>query len=902
MSKPVAIPNTFATATTVIPLSNLDQNFTAVATSINSALTYSNYAADTGAADAYVVTFTGLAAAYAAGLRIQFRAANANTGASTINVNAQGTKNITFQNAAALTAGIIAANSIVDVMYDGTQFLLMNDPAGLTGGDVVGPASATDNAVVRFDGTTGKLVQNSVVTIADTTGDIAGAGSITSTSASGILTRAAATQDGVELIGRAGGSSSYKVTLTPTTLGGNRTLTLPDTTGTVALTGSTVASFSAGSTGFTPNSATTGAVTLAGTLATTNGGTGLTSFTANGVVYASSSSALATGSALTFDGSTLGVGGGVLEISRPSGFGNTQITVTNNGAGASGFIFGQSAQLQQFFIYDTGAAKDRYLITSTGEHIWLGASEQMRLTSTGLGIGTSSPGTKLQITSGAVRVTAESTTNSSNAGYRWSVKDSGGNVGNSGIYVEPTASISGRYFGFAVDDSTYAMVLNNSGNLGIGTSSPAYRLQVQSAGTGTTAASNIVGRFQTNGSGYDVFVQLSDNVANSGGIGMVGGAMYLANGTTRNLTLDSSGNLGLGVTPSAWSSGSSMDVGAQTSVHFSVSVGTLFGKNVYFNAGYKYKATGTARAYIQDDGGHSWFTAPSGTAGNAITFTQAMTLDASGNLGVGSTNPSGTAGYRYVSILDGSNGSALSFRKSTNSEYGSLFATASDNSINLYSTSAGPIIFGTNAIERARITSGGYFKASDDGVYAGAANTWHEFNQSANSLGLAVLADNASFASTVVEISATRNTTNNTYYFLDCAVSGVAYRLRVADSGNVTNTNGSYGTISDAKMKTDIVDAGSQWADIKAIRFRKFKMKNDPSGLLQLGVVAQELEQTSPGLVEQHIDRDAEGNDLGTTTKSVKTSILLMKAAKALQEAMARIETLEAKVAQLEGA
>lgn len=41
-------------------------------------------------------------------------------------------------------------------------------------GDVVGPASATDNAVARFDGTTGKLVQNSAVTIADTTGDITG--------------------------------------------------------------------------------------------------------------------------------------------------------------------------------------------------------------------------------------------------------------------------------------------------------------------------------------------------------------------------------------------------------------------------------------------------------------------------------------------------------------------------------------------------------------------------------------------------------------------------------------------------------------------------------------------------------------------------------------------------------
>ena len=71
--------------------------------------------------------------------------------------------------------------------------------------------------------------------------------------------------------------------------------------------------------------------------------------------------------------------------------------------------------------------------------------------------------------------------------------------------------------------------------------------------------------------------------------------------------------------------------------------------------------------------------------------------------------------------------------------------------------------------------------------------------------------------------------------------------------------------------------------------------------MLFRSVVAQELEQTSPGLVDQSIDRDADGNDLGTTTKSVKTSVLLMKAAVALQEAMDRIEKLEARVALLEG-
>ena len=89
---------------------------------------------------------------------------------------------------------------------------------------------------------------------------------------------------------------------------------------------------------------------------------------------------------------------------------------------------------------------------------------------------------------------------------------------------------------------------------------------------------------------------------------------------------------------------------------------------------------------------------------------------------------------------------------------------------------------------------------------------------------------------------------------------------------------------------------------VKAVKFRKYNFKEE-TGLethTQLGVIAQELELTSPGLVYETADKDENGNDLGTTTKAVKSSILTKKALVALQEAMARIEQLEAKVAALE--
>lgn len=125
--------------------------------------------------------------------------------------------------------------------------------------------------------------------------------------------------------------------------------------------------------------------------------------------------------------------------------------------------------------------------------------------------------------------------------------------------------------------------------------------------------------------------------------------------------------------------------------------------------------------------------------------------------------------------------------------------------------------------------------------------------------------------------------------------------FRVYTNGNVENTNNSYGAISDVKLKENIVDAGSQWSDIKALQVRNYNLKEGQTHR-QIGLIAQEVEPISPGLVYESPDRDAEGNDLGTVTKSVNYSVLYMKAVKALQEAMERIETLEAKVAALESA
>jgi hypothetical protein len=130
-----------------------------------------------------------------------------------------------------------------------------------------------------------------------------------------------------------------------------------------------------------------------------------------------------------------------------------------------------------------------------------------------------------------------------------------------------------------------------------------------------------------------------------------------------------------------------------------------------------------------------------------------------------------------------------------------------------------------------------------------------------------------------------------------------AYTFRVDYGGGIAASNTTISSISDERLKKDIVDANSQWDDIKALRFRNFKWKDENRGSgTYLGLIAQEVEAVSPGLIEMEV-QPKEDIDAGVEDpeyKEVKYSIVWMKAMKALQEAMTKIETLEEKVRVLE--
>lgn len=324
--------------------------------------------------------------------------------------------------AATPSAGNLANGELAVNITDGKLFYKDNGgvvrvlaTAAGSAGDVVGPGSSTDNALVRFDGTTGKLVQNSVGVLSDA-GVLTGLTGLTS---SGSITFSGLTSGRVTYAGTGGLlQDSANLTFDGTTLTAN------------ALTVSNAATLSGG--------------------------------TANGVTYLNGSKVLTTGGALTFDGTNLGVGTASpsygVDVRGASGVG-IQIFETSTGNN-NRLILTQQATVSTY---------NSTFSTGSGAHAWqLGGSEQMRLNSTGLGIGTSSPENLLQ---------ASTRFGVSSSGIvRWGQTVTVSGRANSGYLTWDTGLVGLGYEGAGAiafqTNSLERMRLDSSGNVGIGNSSP----------------------------------------------------------------------------------------------------------------------------------------------------------------------------------------------------------------------------------------------------------------------------------------------------------------------------------------------------------------------------------------------------------------------------------------------
>jgi len=217
-----------------------------------------------------------------------------------------------------------------------------------------------------------------------------------------------------------------------------------------------------------------------------------------------------------------------------------------------------------------------------------------------------------------------------------------------------------------------------------------------------------------------------------------------------------------------------------------------------------------------------------------------------------------------------------------------------------------------------------FVQGSDDHVGIGTSSPGNKLVVSDNAADLTFRVNNTKTSGNIYGqlINFSYAPDDNDNHFLYCADT-VANRFFILSDGDVKNHDNSYGQVSDERIKQNIKDANSQWDDIKALKVRNFERKDDVAVYgegkkVQIGLIAQECEAVSPGLVKESepmaedIKMSSEFGTLNedgtikTTTgekvKGISYSVLYMKAIKALQEAMAKIETLETKVKALEDA
>jgi len=548
--------------------------------------------------------------------------------------------------------------------------------------------------------------------------------------------------------------------------------------------------------------------TVAAAAATLSGNLTLSGGTANGVAYLNGSKVVTSGSALTFNGSTLAVNAAGESFSIQSS--NTSNYFTFKQSGTQVGDIGYDGR-------DTNALSVWNNIN--GPMIFgVNASEGMRLTSTGLGIGTSSPYTKLDVT-------------------------------------QATAGYGGWKYALGANATDF----------------PALRFLATTGNTGNIIAHEA-------------------------------GSLVFLNGTTattagsERMRIDSSGNLGLGVTPSAWVSGDTIlqvKAGSSTtSLWGRANTGRLI-TNAYFDgSNYRYVATAAATIFENNvSGGYVWAIAPSGSAGAIPSFTSAMTLDASGNLGVGTTSPAyrldvaynanATNFIRVGNTTAGASSKAAIFSVSDTSsgQFGTVSSTWSADpviSVNetyaygaggllLYSGSTNPLRFATNGSERARIDSSGNLLV---GTTSAPAKLSIAYTTTAVfGIDIKPSADSGAYA----------------IYFRNAANSGV---------GSITTSasNTSYNTSSDYRLKNTIAPMTGALAKVALLKPCTYKWNADGSD--GEGFIAHELAEVVPQCVSGEKDAvDEEGNP---KYQGIDTSFLVATLTAAIQELNAKFEAYKA--------
>ena len=301
-------------------------------------------------------------------------------------------------------------------------------------------------------------------------------------------------------------------------------------------------------------------------------------------------------------------------------------------------------------------------------------------------------------------------------------------------------------------------------------------------------------------------------------------------------------------------------------------------------------------------------------AADTIAFaeggTEVARFDSSGNLGVGTSSPStrldirnasstaynpSTAAFNTIlNVVNPTSGAStnalIGFTTESNGEW---YMGGVQNSGN----TAADFVWASRAsgarAERMRITSSGNVgigtSSPQGGLHISRDNIPARFDATNTTVGNEIIVQFNGLSA--------NNATSSDYYFIG-GITGGSDRIYILGNGNLQNINGSYGTISDASLKENIVDATPKLDKVMQMQVRNFNFIGDE--LKQIGFVAQELETIFPGLIEESQNLDRDGKRTGTARKAVKTTVLIPILVKAMQEQQAMITSLTARIAALE--
>ena len=418
---------------------------------------------------------------------------------------------------------------------------------------------------------------------------------------------------------------------------------------------------------------------------------------------------------------------------------------------------------------------------------------------------------------------------------------------------------------------TERMRIDSGGLLMLGTTTPGYGIYGDNF---TIHDSGYCGMTIRSGNSSDTDIYFADDTTGAGRY--AGNIRYshandrfdFATAGVHRMYILSDGTIGAGV----------------TSTPGTVAAGSIVNGNAnagFFNNGYdgKFGTSSNHAVYLQVNGSTKFGIDTSGNVGIGTTSQdQKLVVSGSGETNAKLSGAASTVGgYFYLQNTDTTDGNSMVIegadaqgQGTSQIQFRNVSHTNNEGSVSINTRPSGG-----SMTERMRVVSSGDLISLND--------------------------DNG-----VISRSTLSAGTSNTVFIgqYNASITSGTNCFKVFTNGNVQNTNNSYGQLSDIKLKENIVDANSQWSDIKTLKVRNWNFKEDTGyeTQTQIGVIAQEIEEISPGLIYEVPDKDEDDNILETSTKAVKYSVLYMKAIKALQEAMERIETLEAEISTIKSA